>query len=54
MSVGTQQIESPDGRGLDAAGFKALKDATAEQVEGGAGGRGLSGQGRPGADELRA
>ena len=33
ISVGTQQIEVPDGRGLDAAGFKALKDATAKQVK---------------------
>ena len=31
--VGTQQIAVPDGAALDAAGFKALKDATAKQVK---------------------
>jgi len=33
VAVGLQQIEVPDGRGLDAAGLKALKDATGKQVK---------------------
>jgi MFS family permease len=32
IAVGTQQIEIPDGRGLDSAGLKALKEATGKQV----------------------
>jgi len=33
IAVGIQQIEVPDGRGLDAAGLKALKEATAKTVK---------------------
>ncbi len=33
IAVGVQQIEVPDGRGLDAAGLKALKDETARQIK---------------------
>lgn len=33
IAVGIQQIEVPDGRGLDAAGLKALKEATAKKVK---------------------
>ena len=32
-AVGVQQIEVPDGRGLDAAALKALKDDTAKQIK---------------------
>ena len=33
IAVGVQQIEVPDGRGLDAAALKALKDETARQTK---------------------
>jgi MFS family permease len=33
IAVGVQQIEVPDGRSLDAAGLKALKEATAKTVK---------------------
>jgi MFS family permease len=33
IAVGVQQIEVPDGRGLDAAALKALKDDTAKQIK---------------------
>ena len=33
ISVGGQQLEIPDGRGLDAAALKALKDKTAKNVK---------------------
>ena len=33
IAVGIQQIEVPDGRGLDVAGLKALKEATAKTVK---------------------
>jgi MFS family permease len=33
IAVGIQQIEVPDGRSLDAAGLKALKEATAKTVK---------------------
>jgi MFS family permease len=33
IAVGIQQIEVPDGRGLNAAGLKALKEATAKKVK---------------------
>jgi MFS family permease len=33
IAVGSQQIEVPDGRGLDAAGLKALRDATGKQLK---------------------
>jgi MFS family permease len=33
IAVGIQQIEVPDGRGLDASGLKALKEATAKKVK---------------------
>ncbi|HEX7931427.1 MAG TPA: MFS transporter [Sphingomicrobium sp.] len=33
IAVGIEQIEVPDGRGLDAAGLKALKDATALKIK---------------------
>ena len=33
ITVGSQQIEIPDGRGLDSAGLKALKEATGKQVK---------------------
>ena len=33
IAVGVQQVEVGDGRGLDAAGIKALKDATAKEVK---------------------
>jgi hypothetical protein len=33
IAVGSQQIEVPDGQGLDAAGLKALKDDTAKQLK---------------------
>ena len=33
IAVGIQQIEVPDGRGLDAAGLKALKETTAKTVK---------------------
>jgi MFS family permease len=33
IAVGAQQIEVPDGRALDAAGLKSLKDATAKQIK---------------------
>ena len=32
IAVGSQQLEIPDGRGLDSAGLKALKEATGKQV----------------------
>ena len=32
IAVGSQQLEIPDGRGLDSAGLKALKDKTGKQV----------------------
>ena len=33
IAVGTQQVDVRDGRGLDAAGLKALKDDTAKQIK---------------------
>ena len=33
VAVGTQQVDVRDGRGLDAAGLKALKDDTAKQIQ---------------------
>jgi MFS family permease len=33
IAVGVHQIEVPDGRGLDAAGLKALKEDTAKQIK---------------------
>ena len=33
IAVGIEQVEVPDGRGLDAAGIKALKEATGKQVK---------------------
>jgi MFS family permease len=33
IAVGSQQIEIPDGRGLDTAGLRALKEATSKQVK---------------------
>ena len=33
IAVGIQQIEVPDGRGMDAAGLKVLKEATAKTVK---------------------
>ena len=33
IAVGIQQIEVPDGRGLDASGLKSLKEATAKKVK---------------------
>ena len=33
IAVGSQQIEVPDGRGLDAAGLKALREATGKQLK---------------------
>jgi len=33
IAVGTQQVAVPDGRGLDTAGLKALKDVTGKQVK---------------------
>jgi MFS family permease len=33
IAVGTRQVAVPDGRGLDAAGLKALKEATGKQVK---------------------
>ena len=53
IAVGVQQIEVPDGRGLDAAGLKALKDETGKRDQGGAGGGRLSGEADPAADEPR-
>ena len=33
IAVGIQQVEVPDGRGLDGAGLKALKEATGKQIK---------------------
>jgi MFS family permease len=33
IAVGIAQVEVPDGRGLDAAGLKALKEATGKQIK---------------------
>jgi len=33
IAVGAEQIEVPDGRGLDAAGLKALRESTAKQIK---------------------
>jgi MFS family permease len=33
IAVGIQQVEVPDGRGLDEAGLKALKEATGKQIK---------------------
>jgi len=33
VAVGVQQVEIPDGRGLDTAGLKSVKDATAKQIK---------------------
>ncbi|MCH8617417.1 MFS transporter [Sphingomonas sp. SM33] len=33
IAVGAEQIEVPDGRGLDAAGLRALRESTAKQIK---------------------
>ena len=33
IAVGSQQLEIPDGRGLDAAGLKAVKETTGKRIK---------------------
>jgi MFS family permease len=52
VAVGVQQIEIPDGRGLDSAGLKALKDATGKQVKAALAAEGYPDKADPGAMHL--
>ena len=48
IAVGVQQIEVPDGRGLDATGLKALKETTAKEVKAALASEGYPAKAEPG------
>jgi MFS family permease len=54
IAVGLQQIEVPDGRGLDSAGLKALKEATGKEVKAALAAEGYPGKADPDAMNLPA